>query len=191
MRKLVRLLLCDVLAELNSVNKKRVSMYYFFEESVNLHPNDDCIWSREGCFTWAQANERVNKYAHWFLAQGVKPNDLVSFYLTNSPDFVFAWLGLWAIGAAPAMINYNLSGEALIHCLKVAGSRLMLVDESAELVGRIQEVAAQIEGDLGSTICVLNAATRAEIDKKTAERTRDEYRECVQGNWPMCIFYTR
>lgn len=92
------------------VKKKRQSLYYFFEDSVKKRQNDDCIWSREGCYTWNQTYERVNQYAQWYLEQGVKPKDLVCFYMMNSPDFVFAWLGLWAIGAAPAMINYSKCG---------------------------------------------------------------------------------
>jgi len=172
------------------VKKKRVSLYYLFEESVNLRPNDDCIWSREGCFTWAQANERVNKYANWYQSQGVKSHDLVSFYLTNSPDFMFAWLGLWAIGAAPAMINYNLAGKALIHCLKVAGSKFLLADSDPALVARIEEARKEINRELGSPIYILDEKTKEDIAASKSERPGDVFREVVQPNWPMCIFYT-
>jgi hypothetical protein len=89
------------------------------------------------------------------------------------------------------MINYNLAGKALIHCLKVAGSKFMLVDEDSELMGRIEGVRGEIESDVGSTICVLNAATKADIRAQKPERVGDEHRDGVQGNWPMCIFYTR
>jgi len=92
------------------VKRKRQSLYYFFEDSVKKRQNDDCIWSREGCYTWNQTYARVNQYAQWYLEQGVQPKDLVCFYMMNSPDFVFAWLGLWAVGAAPAMINYSKCG---------------------------------------------------------------------------------
>jgi acyl-coenzyme A synthetase/AMP-(fatty) acid ligase len=122
---------------------------------------------------------------------GVNPHDLVSFYLTNSPEFVFAWLGLWAIGAAPAMINYNLAGNALVHCLKVAGSKHILVDDDPELMGRIEGVREAIEETIGSAICILDENTKKEIRGRKAERPGDEYRQGVQGNWPMCIFYTR
>ena len=169
--------------------KKRLSLYYYFEDSVKSRSNDDCIWSRDGCYTWNQANERVNQYAQWYLSKGVKPHDLVAFYLMNSPDFVFAWLGLWAVGAAPAMINYNLGGKALIHCLKVSGSTLLLVDEDPDLVARIKAVRGDIE-DLGMQICLVDVQTKSYIRALKAERPGDELREGVQGNWEMCIFYT-
>lgn len=44
----------------------------------------------------------------------MQSGDYVSFYLSNSPEFVFAWLGLWAIGAAPAS-EFFLSFHAVLH----------------------------------------------------------------------------
>lgn len=178
-------------AYIEASQNNRLSLYYFFEDSVKRRQNEDCIWSREGCFTWSQADERVNQYAQWFLSQGVQPNDLVSFYMMNSPDFIFAWLALWAIGAAPAMINYNLAGNALIHCLKVAGSGLILVDQDADLVARIDEVRTEIEQALTMKIHVLDACAKDAIFSLKPERPDDLFRERVKGNSPMSIFYTR
>jgi acyl-CoA synthetase (AMP-forming)/AMP-acid ligase II len=174
-----------------TVKNNRVSLYYFFEESVQRKPNDECIWSRDGCYTWQQTYDRVHQFSQWFLQQGVKPGDLVAFYLTNSAEFIQAWLGLWAIGASPAMINYNLTGKALIHCLKVSGARLLLVDEDAELVARVEDERANIEGQLGMTISVLDGGAKRDICVMKAERPSDAFREGVKGDWPMSIFYTR
>ncbi|CAL3964387.1 unnamed protein product [Diplocarpon coronariae] len=168
----------------------RLSLYYFFEHFVLTKPNDDCIWSREGCYTWAQAGDRVHQYAQWFLSKGVEPRDYVNFYMTNSPDFVFAWLGLWAIGAAPAMINYNLAGNALMHCLKVSSAKLMLVDDDPAIQERIEGSRSQLEGELDLEICILDSVVRNEILSLKPERPGDEYRDEVRSDWPMCMFYT-
>lgn len=89
------------------------------------------------------------------------------------------------------MINYNLAGKALIHCLKVAGSKLLLVDDLPELAGRIEDIRGEIEGKLGAKICVLDVNTKKIVTSHKAERPGDEYRKDVKGNWPMSIFYTR
>ena len=170
--------------------ENRISAYYIFESSVKLDPSGECIWSREGCYTWAETLDRVRQYAQWYLSQGVKQNDLVSFYLTNSPDFIFAWLGLLAVGAAPAMINCNLSGKALIHCLKAAGSNLILVDEEEALLNRIESDRAEIE-KLAMKIHVLNTSLKRKIYGMKPERPADSCRNQVKGNSPIAIFYTR
>jgi acyl-CoA synthetase (AMP-forming)/AMP-acid ligase II len=173
-----------------AVKTNRQSLYYLFEDAVIRRQNEDCIWSRTGCFTWNQAYDRVNQYVQWYLSQGVKPNDLVGFYLQNSPDFIFAWLGLWAVGAAPAMINYNLSGKALLHCLKISGAKMLLVDEEMELRGRIEDVKETLEADMGMTIVVLDPPVKNDIYGLEAKRPEDAYREGVKGDWQMCLFYT-
>lgn len=79
------------------MKKNRVCLYYLFEDAVRQNGTQDCIWSREGCYNWNEAYEIVNQYADWYLSLGVKPHDYVSFYMMNSPDFIFAWLGLWYV----------------------------------------------------------------------------------------------
>ncbi|KAG9234700.1 hypothetical protein BJ875DRAFT_400538 [Amylocarpus encephaloides] len=168
----------------------RLSLYNFFDDVVQRIPNHEAIWSREGTFTFSQFSFRANQYAHWFLSQGVKPGQYVAFYLTNSPDFVFAWMGLWAIAAAPAMINYNLAGKALLHCLTTSGADLLLVDDDEELSGRIEEVRGGIEGELGMKIVVRDEAVLGQIKGYSGARIDDAYREGVKPNTPMAMFYT-
>ncbi len=168
-----------------------MSLYYLFEESVHLKPYDECIWSRDGCYTWKQTYDRVHQFAQWFLRQGIKPGDLVAFYLMNSAEFVQAWLGLWAIGAAPAMINYNLAGKALVHCLKLSGSKLLVVDDDPELFARIEDERAHIEGQLDMNIVTLDAGAKRKIRELEPDRPSDLLREGVVGDGPMSIFYTR
>lgn len=59
---------------------------------------------------------------------GVNKGDIVALDFQNTAQFVFLFMALWEIGAKPAFINYNLTGQALIHCLKRANTRLCLVD---------------------------------------------------------------
>ncbi|CAD6444486.1 231988e4-728c-4915-b0b4-114580479c27 [Sclerotinia trifoliorum] len=168
----------------------RLCLYYLFEDSVKAHPNTECIWSREGCYTWAESYDRVNQYGQWYLSQGVKPGDLVAFYLQNSPDFLFAWLGLWSIGAAPAMINHNLAGKALIHCVKVPSAKLILVDDDEELKARIEEEKETLEGELGIKILVMDSSVRSEIRSTKTDRPDDVYREGVKAKSPLGLLYT-
>ena len=102
-----------------------------------------------------------------------------------------AWLGLWAIGAAPAMINYNLAGKAVLHCLKVSGATMLLVDEDPELVARIEDVRVDIEEQLKMKITVLDTRVKKDVLAMKAERPEDAFREGVKGDQPMAIFYTR
>lgn len=174
-----------------AIKDKRTSLYYIWEDVALRKNNDEAIWSREGCYTWKQSYDRVNQWAQYFIAQGIKPGELVAFYLHNSPDFMFAWFGLWAIGAAPAMINYNLAGKALVHCLKISGSKILLVDNDADFLTRIGEVKDEIMADFGMSTVLVDDAFKAGIASRAPVRPGDEWRVNVQGGDPMCLLYTR
>jgi hypothetical protein len=89
------------------------------------------------------------------------------------------------------MINHHLAGDALIHCLKVAGGKLLLVDEDPEAIERVEAVRARIEGELGMTIRILNKELKGEICRLAPERPADELRRDMKGTFPMSLFYTR
>lgn len=152
--------------------------------------NDECIWSREGCFSWLQTYEHVNQYGNWFQSRGVKANDFVALYMTNSPYFMFTWLGLWSIGAAPAMINHNLTGKALLDCLKVCKAKILLVDEMHEVKSRVESVRDQIEKETDLSILSLEELKRDKIQLET-KRPDDKYRSGVKGDSPIAMFFTR
>jgi acyl-coenzyme A synthetase/AMP-(fatty) acid ligase len=125
------------------------------------------------------------------LQNGVKPGQLVSFYLTNQPEFIFGHLGAWSIGSAPAMMNHHLAGDALIHCLRVAGGKLLIVDEDKETQERIEAVRERIENELGMTIRILDSGLKGEICRMEPIRPDDQLRNNMDGTFPMCLFYTR
>lgn len=174
----------------SAVKEDRVSLWYLFEIAVAKHPNTTCLWSREGIYTWTETRTLAIQYAQWFLSQGVKPGELVAFYLTNSPELMIAWLGLWCIGCAPAFINYNLEGAALEHCLKVSEAKLLLVDQDESCRQRVERRRDHIETQLGMRIYVLDALLKTSISKMPNNFPPDSYRSGIQGSSPLCLIYT-
>lgn len=125
------------------------------------------------------------------LQNGVQPGDLIAMYMMNRPEFLFVQLGSWAIGSAPAWINYNLAGDALVHCLKVAGAKVIFVDEDMECRKRIEDVRERLEQELGMTIKVLGQEQKGEISRTEPTRPDDEMRVGAKGKFPLFLFYTR
>lgn len=169
----------------------RTSMYYFLEAHAAALGPKEAIWSRAGSHSWEDLITRAHQYASWFLARGVRRGDLVAFFMLNSPDFIFAWIGLWAIGAAPAMINYHLTGGALVHCLKLSEARLVLMDGDEAAMARMDEVRPEMDRITnGQMQYVKLADVRAEIYALPPTRPGDEHRHGLEANDPMALFYT-
>jgi len=176
--------------------QNRRSLWYRFDEQALRLKDEGCIWYRSQPtepateYTWTQTYDNSCRYAQFLLQNGVMPGDLISTYQTNSPEFMFGLMGSWAIGSAPAWINYNLGGDGLVHCLKVSSSKVVLVDEDAVCRERIEEQRHRIENELGMKIVILDAETKALIAGMAPTRPENAYRDGVTGTFPIFIFYT-
>lgn len=89
------------------------------------------------------------------------------------------------------MINVNLVGDALVHCLKVSGARILLADEDEKCRARINAESQRIEDDLEMKIVDLSGQLKKEIAGRKAERIDEVYQKDINGGSPMAQFYTR
>lgn len=164
------------------------SLYYMFEEQALLRGDAACIWYRPtgdgaapdtppATSSWRETYDSVNRYAQFLLDNHVAPGDFVATYLMNSPDFIHHLLGSWAIGAAPALVNYHLTGEGLVHCLKVASSKILVVDEDEGCQQRVQQVRPRLE-ELGIRVVVCYFLKKRKKKKMNAVKTRETRLPC-------------
>jgi fatty-acyl-CoA synthase len=78
--------------------------------------------------TYGQLDEMANRYAHWAVEHGVRRGQTVALYAPTRIDYLAIWYGLAKIGAATALVNNNLTGASLAHCLEIAGASIAIVD---------------------------------------------------------------
>jgi acyl-CoA synthetase (AMP-forming)/AMP-acid ligase II len=167
-----------------------LSGWYQFEETAKKHANSTALWSRERTFTFKQLHDMACQWGHYFLSLGVKRGDVVATYLQNCLEFPVIWFGLLSIGCAPAFINYNLAGPALIHCLKVSGAEFLIVDTDPDCAARINEQLSTIENELNLKPLMLDQSLLAHIATFPATAPPDKLRRGVDPMFPFCIFYT-
>ena len=89
------------------------------------------------------------------------------------------------------MINFNLAGDALIHCLKVSGAKYTLVDPEEKVKSRIDSESKRIDEELGMKPLILSEGLKQQIALKLPERPDDSFRETLKPNFPGGLFYTR
>jgi len=83
--------------------------------------------------TFRALAERANRYARWALAQGLGKGDVVCLLMPNRPDYMAIWLGITRTGAVVSLLNTNLAGPALAHCIDIVSPKHVIVaDELIE-----------------------------------------------------------
>ena len=175
--------------------QNKINIWGSFTENAQKFTDRDCIWYSDPAttppvvysYTWREAYEYACRCAQWFLEAGVKPGDCVGFYLQNSPELVLGWMGLLAIGCYPAMINYNLVGGALVHCTKIAGCTLLLVDdEFQERVLGNEELRS-----LGISTHVVDHDFRTRLSSVPLKVPDPKYTKNVGEKTKVAMRYTR
>ena len=179
-----------VLANRGAVAQGHGNAWLVFLETVNKYPDMICLWTREQSYTYRDIRDQACQYAHYFLSEGIQKGDLVALYLQNRAEFIIAWLSLWSIGCAPAAINYNLSGDALVHCLKVSGTKLVVVDEDSTCRSNIDECQKSITGDLGMKPVVLEESLKTHIRAFPIALPPKELSLNMKGEFPAMLLYT-
>ncbi|KAL4781321.1 hypothetical protein BJX76DRAFT_360017 [Aspergillus varians] len=179
----------------NEVLTGKLNAWFVFDATASRHPNAAAIWSREGTYSYRETRDKALQYAQFFASQGVRRGQLVVLYLQNRPEFVFAWLGLWSLGCAPAAVNYNLAGAGLKHCLELCGAGLVLVDDDEGCRGRVEEVMGMGmgEGGLKMEVVVVDARFREEVIPSfpaTLPGGREGDAVAVSGEYPAILLYT-
>jgi fatty-acyl-CoA synthase len=78
--------------------------------------------------TYGVMDAVANRYAHWSENAGIRRGEVVALLMPNRLEYLPIWYGLSKVGVATALINNQLTGDALAHCLNVSGAAHCLVD---------------------------------------------------------------
>ncbi len=83
---------------------------------------DDRKW------TYDEFESYANKVAGWAQSQGLGAGDTVAVFVRNRLEYVALWFGLSKIGIIPALLNFQLSGSALAHCVNISEAKIIILD---------------------------------------------------------------
>jgi fatty-acyl-CoA synthase len=75
--------------------------------------------------TYRSLAARVNRYARWAIKSGIA-GKTVALLMHNCPEYVAIWLGLTRVCCKVALLNVNLRGDALTHCINVSGAGYLI-----------------------------------------------------------------
>ncbi len=74
----------------------------------------------------------MNQYARWALDQNLAKGDVVCLLMSNRPEYLAIWLGITSVGVVVSLLNTNLGGSSLAHCIRAAAPKCVIA--SAEFV---------------------------------------------------------
>lgn len=121
----------------------------------------------------------------------------------NHPTFFITLLGISKIGAIPSLINTNLSEKALLHCIKIAESKLLIFDplfeaQVATISKECQEMGIELiaygeatENESSNPIPYASTLTPYTLSGHTDKDTSEDFLRGIGNSDPAYLIYTR
>ncbi|MES2861224.1 MAG: long-chain-acyl-CoA synthetase [Pseudomonadota bacterium] len=100
-----------------------------FEEAVDKFGDHIAVEDETRSLTYRDLDAMANRYGHWARSRNLRRTDVIGLVMTNRVEYLAAWMGFSKVGIATALINTNLTGQALAHCLNIAGVAVVVADE--------------------------------------------------------------
>src|SRR5438128_953413 len=97
------------------------------EELARTYGSEPAVLSQRECLTFGRLTERANRYARWALELELAKGEVVCLLMPNCPEYMAIWLGITRVGGIVALLNTNLSGASLAHCIDIAGPEHIVV----------------------------------------------------------------
>lgn len=127
---------------ISSKPDKYLSIGSHLEAHAKKRPNAPAIRYLEDEFSYSQINAWVNRYANYFIEQGIVPGDTIAVNIENRTECLVCVLAVVKVGAIAAMLNTSQRSEVLLHSINLVKPKMMLIGEE-QLEGM-----ATVENDL-------------------------------------------
>jgi fatty-acyl-CoA synthase len=98
------------------------------EATVDRYPDRPAFIFEDRVTSYSQLDAYANRVAHWADAQGLQRGDTVALFMVNRPEYLAIWYGLSKVGVITALINNQLSGPGLAHCVNIAEAKDLIID---------------------------------------------------------------
>ena len=130
-----------------------------FEEAVDKFPDNVAVEDEHRSLTYRELDALANRYGHWAKGRGLRRGEVIALVMMNRAEYLAAWLGFSKVGIATALINTNLSGQALAHCLTISGAFNVVADE--DCWRQVEEARPFVKQNLMLWVLGLQAADEA------------------------------
>jgi fatty-acyl-CoA synthase len=162
------------------------------EDIVDRFPDRPMALLDDGEVTYRDYEAHANRVAHWALDQGLKPGDTVALFMTNRWEYIATWFGLSKVGVVISLINNQLSGHSLAHCLKIGESKHVIVE--GELAAAYDSARACKLGDIRAWVFEgeMDGAEdfSAALASRPSERPDPLVRDSVKPEDPVLKMFT-
>ena len=93
------------------------------------------LFANDKIITYKNLFVKIDEYYNLFKAKGIRKKNIIAIYMENCPEFIYAVLALWKIGAIPSPLNLRLTKKELKEQIEFLGSEFLICLEKNRING--------------------------------------------------------
>jgi len=160
-------------------------------ELAQKYGDRPALLSDRETLSFAGLAQKMNRYSRWALAEGVGPGVTICLLMPNRPEYLAIWLGVTQVGGTVALLNTNLTGAALAHCIAIVDPRHIIV--ARELAPAFAAAAPHLGAAPKIWLHGAGALPAARLDVAVdcldgAELSAGERREVRHADRALCLY---
>ena len=131
---------------------------------------------------WQAFNALSNQYANAFKIQGLVRGDTVCIMMENRIEFLALLVGLNKLGVTAGLLNTNLTGRSLQHCISVIEAKKCIF--GAEVMAAVAEVQEELDLVSGADFLFVSDAAIADAACPEWALSLDDLQHAAEENNP-------
>ena len=92
--------------------------------------------------TWAEFDEKANRFANLLLARGFKRGDKIAILLMNCLEWLPIYFGILKAGCMAVPLNFRYTADEIKYCLDLADAEALVF--GPEFIGRVEQITDRI-----------------------------------------------
>ena len=92
--------------------------------------------------TWAEFEEKANRFANFLLSRGLKKGDKVAILLMNCLEWLPIYFGALKAGCLAVPLNFRYTADEIKYCLELSDADALVF--GPEFTGRVEQISDRI-----------------------------------------------
>ncbi len=107
-----------------------------WKEYALIQPNPTQSGRQE--ITWAEFDNKANRFANLLLSRGLKKGDKVAILLMNCLEWLPIYFGILKAGCLAVPMNFRFDAKEIKYCLNLSDADVLIF--GPEFIGRVEEI---------------------------------------------------
>lgn len=103
-------------------------------KQANLYPLKPAIIFEDNPLPFTTLRDSSFKIANYFLSLGIRKSDKITVFLSNTPETIYSFLGIFSLGASVVPLDFMLTEEEIINFINHCEAKVLIMQPKKDIL---------------------------------------------------------